>query len=67
MVCNLGKSDRIFRAAVGVVLLFGGIVVGGSSGTAMGLVAVIPLVTAAVGSCPAYSLFKITTRDAQGK
>ena len=67
MVCNLGKSDRIFRMAVGVVLLISGVVVGGSAGTAIGLVAIVPLLTAAVGCYPAYTLFKINTRGAHGK
>ncbi len=63
MVCNLGKSDRIFRAMFGIALFVSGILVGGTAGTVMGFVGLIPLVTAAVGNCPAYTVLKINTRN----
>ena len=54
---NVGTADRVFRAVVGLVLLglawFGG--------HWWGWIGVVPLVTAAVGFCPAYKLIGLNT------
>lgn len=51
---NMVTADRIVRAVVGVVLL--ALVFVGPQ-TLWGLIGIIPLFTALVGWCPAYSLF----------
>lgn len=68
MIRNMGTTDRIVRGFIGVAALVAAIfVVGWSStlGTIVGIgllvVAAITLVTAAVGFCPAYLLFHIST------
>ena len=61
MTCNIGKTDRMFRVAAGLILLGLAVYTGGTAGWIMGAVGLIPLVTGLVGVCPAYSLFKIDT------
>ena len=58
MTVNIGIVDRSIRAIVGVALL--ALVVIGP-GSLWGLIGLIPLATAAMGNCPAYSLIGIST------
>lgn len=55
---NAGTLDRAVRAIVGLVLI--ALALGGTIGV-WGYVGVIPLVTAALGWCPAYTLLGIKT------
>ncbi len=55
---NMGTVDRAIRAVVGLVLL--ALVFTGPQ-TAWGLIGVIPLATAALGFCPAYSPLGLST------
>lgn len=58
MSINMGAADRIIRAIIGVVLI--ALVFIGPQ-TVWGWIGVIPLATALVGICPAYSLLGIKT------
>ena len=58
MSINMGSADRIIRAIVGIVLL--ALVFVGPQ-TAWGGIGIVPLATAAVGNCPAYSILGIKT------
>lgn len=58
MTMNIGSIDRILRAVVGVVLI--ALVFVGPQ-TPWGWIGVVPLLTALVGVCPAYSVFGIRT------
>jgi hypothetical protein len=61
---NMSSMDRIIRAVVAViigVLIFTN-VVSGTLAIILGLVAVIFLVTALIGFCPLYTLFKFSTK-----
>ncbi|WP_372927344.1 DUF2892 domain-containing protein [Marinobacter sp.] len=58
MTRNMGTADRSIRAVVGVVLL--ALVFVGPQ-TAWGWIGIIPLATAMMGNCPAYSLIGIKT------
>jgi type IV secretory pathway TrbD component len=58
MKLNIGRADRIVRIALGVAIAVLGIVFK----SWLGLLAAIPLATAAVGSCPLYLPFGISTR-----
>lgn len=60
---NMAMWDRVVRAVVGVILL--SLVFLGPQ-TAWGWLGLIPLATVLVGWCPAYSLFGIRTKKAQG-
>jgi hypothetical protein len=59
MTVNMGTIDRFLRALIGGALI--AIVFVGPQ-TPWGWLGVIPLVTAAVGFCPAYRLLGIKTR-----
>ena len=55
---NMGSLDRSIRVVVGL-LLISLVFIGPQS--AWGWIGVVPLITAALGNCPAYSLFGIKT------
>lgn len=57
MIKNMGGVDRGVRAFVGVVILG----VGFATESWWGLIGLIPLLTAFVGTCPAYLPFGIST------
>jgi predicted PurR-regulated permease PerM len=65
---NLGRLDRTVRIIVGVALIpIGLFLLGGRQGNSTGILvavlALIPLVTGLIGSCPAYVPFGISTRE----
>jgi hypothetical protein len=55
---NVGTIDRTVRVVVGLALL--SLTVAGPH-TLWGLVGIVPLATAALGSCPLYSLLGLRT------
>jgi hypothetical protein len=60
MTQNVGSMDRILRVGLGLALLAFALF----SGTAyawLGYVGVVPLITAAMGSCPVYSMLGMST------
>lgn len=63
---NVGPVDRALRLVVGVILIALAIgMLGASEGAIGGIVAVVAgavlLLTAAIGFCPAYLPFKLST------
>ncbi|MGB7415654.1 MAG: DUF2892 domain-containing protein [Thermosynechococcaceae cyanobacterium] len=63
MSTNVGLVDRLLRLSLGGLLLFLGLGIydGTAWGTGLTLVSVIPMLTAAMGFCPLYSLLGIKT------
>lgn len=59
MVRNVGGADRAIRIVVGVALLFLFLLEG--PWRWLGLLAVVPLGTAAIGYCPLWSVCKVNT------
>ncbi|MDP4185853.1 MAG: DUF2892 domain-containing protein [Bacteroidota bacterium] len=57
MKCNVGKSDKVVRIALGIHFL----IVGIYYGSWFGLIGLIPLITGIFSFCPFYTLFNITT------
>ena len=57
MECNVGKTDRIIRVIVGA----GIIAIGVYLKSWWGAIGVIPIITAAIGWCPAYLPFGISS------
>ncbi|QDE29903.1 YgaP family membrane protein [Shewanella polaris] len=57
MKCNIGKTDRIIRVILGVCV----IAVGVYYQSWWGAVGIIPILTAAIGWCPAYVPFGISS------
>ncbi len=54
---NVGGIDRILRLVVGLALIAWGVV----AGSWWGAIGVVPLFTAAIGWCPAYLPFGISS------
>lgn len=61
---NVGMIDRILRVVLGLALL-AYLVLGSSSLRFIGLVGIVPLLTALVGHCPMYTLFGFSTCPAK--
>lgn len=58
MTQNVGSVDRGIRALLGITILMAGI----AYDSWLGLIGIIPLFTAMVGWCPAYTLLGISTK-----
>jgi hypothetical protein len=58
MKCNAGGIDRALRVIVGLVLI--ALTATGTVGM-WGWIGVVPLVTGAIGFCPAYTLLGMNT------
>ncbi|HLD09147.1 MAG TPA: DUF2892 domain-containing protein [Methylophilaceae bacterium] len=56
MKCNVGNTDRIIRVIIGAGIIAAGVYFQ----SWWGAIGVVPIVTAAIGWCPAYSLFGIS-------
>ncbi|MEI6638700.1 MAG: DUF2892 domain-containing protein [Chlorobium sp.] len=57
MAKNIGKTDRVIRFLIGVVMLLAGFI----AHSWWGAVGLVPLVTAITGFCPLYTLLGIST------
>ncbi len=57
MMRNVGKTDRVIRIVLGLVI----IILGYLNNSWWGAIGLIPLLTAFVGFCPLYVPFKINT------
>ena len=63
---NVGAIDRGIRIALGIILAAAGmLVLKGTAGTVVSIVALIPLITGIVGFCPLYVPFKLSTLEAK--
>lgn len=54
---NTGKTDRSIRVILGLII----VILGFYFQSWWGLIGILPLLTAAIGWCPAYSIFGIST------
>ena len=62
---NEGTVDRVVRVVLGVAMMIVGFgVIGGTGGTVLGVIGVVPLLTGAIGFCPLYALLHIRTNRA---
>jgi ABC-type polysaccharide/polyol phosphate export permease len=64
MATNIGTVDRILRIVVGAALI--SIVFVGPQ-TPWGWIGLVPLLTALIGNCPAYSIFGLSTCPRTGR
>lgn len=62
---NVGTIDRVLRVIVGLVLIGYAVIGPDSSYKLLGWIGIVPLVTAFLGSCPAYSIIGIKTGKAE--
>ncbi len=58
MKCNSGTADRAARVIAGIALI--AMAVTGTIGV-WGYIGVVPLLTGAIGFCPAYAIFGMNT------
>ena len=65
---NVGSLDRIVRVVIGLVLIAYAIPLGfpSTGWNWVGWIGVVPIITALVGSCPAYSILGVSTCAAGG-
>ena len=63
MNMNVGAVDRVIRVAIGVALLSAIFVLHGNERW-LGLIGLVPLLTAAAGFCPLYTVLGISTGPA---
>lgn len=54
---NIGQTDRILRVVIGAALVIWGL----ATSNWLGIIGLVPLATAAMGWCPAYAPFGIST------
>ena len=61
---NMGSTDRIIRAVLAVVVavLYFTNLISGTAAIILGILAIIFLLTSAVGFCPLYFPFKLSTK-----
>jgi hypothetical protein len=60
MTQNVGSTDRVLRVVLGVALLAFAVLSAWPYAW-LGYIGVIPLLTAAMGSCPVYSMLGMST------
>jgi len=64
MIKNMGKVDRVVRLVialvVGVLIITGNLV--GTAAVVLGILALVFVATSAIGTCPLYIPFKISTK-----
>ena len=61
LACNVGKTDKIIRVIIGIVILAAGYYFK----SWFGLIGIIPILTAIFGRCGFYYPFKIDTTKKQ--
>jgi hypothetical protein len=59
MTHNVGSADRTVRVIVGLLVLSMLFIDGNARW--FGLIGLVPLLTALIGSCPLYSIFGVST------
>lgn len=57
MTANVGTIDRALRALAGIALIAWAL----TGGPIWAWIGIVPLFTAAIGFCPAYTLFGLNT------
>ena len=64
---NVGGIDRILRIVVGLALIAGFFLNRESAYSWLYLIGIVPLVTGLMSTCPAYSIFGLSTCPVQKK
>jgi hypothetical protein len=69
MTMNVGTIDRVVRIVVGVVLIVYAIPLGfpSTGWNWIGWIGIIPIVTAIVGYCPAYTVLGLSSCSASAR
>ena len=59
---NVGSVDKVLRIVAGLAIIVWGVL----AGSWLGLIGLVPLATALLGFCPAYSIVGINTCKTSG-
>jgi len=64
MTVNMGKTDRVIRILVAIVIavLYFTDQISGTAAIVLGIIALIFILTSAIGFCPLYVPFKFSTK-----
>jgi hypothetical protein len=64
MTANMGNADRAVRIVIGLLLIAFAIPVGfpDTGWNWLGWIGIVPILTAVIGNCPAYSVLGFSTR-----
>ena len=64
MSVNVGTIDRVLRVVIGLALIAFAIPLGfpQTGWNWIGWIGIVPIITAVVGNCPAYSVLGLSTR-----
>ncbi|WP_371804906.1 DUF2892 domain-containing protein [Candidatus Lokiarchaeum ossiferum] len=64
---NMGKTDRLIRLVLGLILLVVAVIIGISNlnwlPIVLGILGLVMLITSAIGFCPLYCPLKISTKS----
>ncbi len=63
MKCNVGKTDRVFRIVLGVIIILAGFYYQ----SWWGAVGLVPILTGSIRWCPAYIPFGFSTCETDKK
>jgi hypothetical protein len=63
MKCNVGKTDRLFRISLGVIIILAGVYFQ----SWWGAVGLVPILTGSIRWCPAYLPFGFSTCESDKK
>ena len=63
---NVGPKDRTARIIFAVILMAAGYIMGGTVGTVIGVIGLIPMLTGLMGYCPVYSLLRFNSCGKKG-
>ena len=66
---NVGRTDRIFRIALGIILIVSGVFLFGDMGSVSGALAMVTgsaiLLTGLIRFCPLFKVFGLSSRRSQ--
>ena len=62
---NVGAADRVVRVILGIALLAFFFLAPDGPWPWVGLIGIVPLLTAAIGSCPLYTILGLSTCPAR--
>ena len=63
MKCNVGKTDRVFRIIMGIIIILAGFYYQ----SWWGAVGIVPILTGSIRWCPAYIPFGFSTCETNKK
>jgi len=63
MKCNVGKTDRVFRIIMGIIIILAGFYYQ----SWWGAVGIVPILTGSIRWCPAYIPFGFSTCETDKK